>query len=107
MVPYYAAKQLSLSGRGAHRARTISSVPLPMTLGKMPPVALMHPMMGYPALVRMRALPVTADPLVAPAGPIPITTQPDISGGGRRTVFLDARWRRSNGNHGAYVVRAT
>jgi hypothetical protein len=77
-----------------------------MPLGEMPAIALTHPMVGYPALVRMRVLPVTADPLVAPAVPIPIATQPDISGGGRRTVFLDARWRRCNCNYGAYVIRA-
>jgi hypothetical protein len=83
---------------------TTKSVPLPMTLGHMPAIALMHPMVGDPALVRMRALPVTADPLVAPTIPIPIATQPDISGGGRRTVFLDARWRRRNRDYGAYVI---
>jgi hypothetical protein len=77
-----------------------------MPLGEMPAIALTHPMVRYPALVWMRALPVTADPFVAPAVPIPIATQPDISGGGWRTVFLDARWRRSNCNYGAYVIRA-
>src|ERR1700738_5202755 len=74
----------------------IYSASLPMPLGEMPAIALTHPMVAYPALVRMRVLPVTADPLMAPLVPPPIATQPDISGRGRRTVFLDARWRRSN-----------
>jgi hypothetical protein len=84
----------------------IYSASLPVPLGEVPAIALTHPMVGYPALVRMRMLPVTADPLVAPAVPIPIAPQPDISGRGRRTVFLDARWRRSNCNYGADVIRA-
>src|SRR5260370_356407 len=72
------------------------STSLPMALGEIPPTALPPPMGGSPALVRRRVPPVPAAPLVAPAVPIPIATQPDISGRGRRTVFLDTRWRRSN-----------
>jgi hypothetical protein len=79
---------------------------LPVTLGQIPAIALMHPMVGYPALVRMRVLPTTGDPLVPTTFPPPVATQPDISGGGRWTVFLDSDRRRGHHDGGAYVVPA-
>jgi hypothetical protein len=79
---------------------------LPVTLGEIPAIALMHPVVGYPALVRMRVLPMTGDPHVPTTFPAPIAAQPDIAGSGRRTVFLDSDRRRSDRDGGPYVISA-
>jgi hypothetical protein len=82
----------------------IISAALPMPLGEMPAIALMHPMVRHPSLVGMRVLPVTANPFVPTAIPAPVPAQPDVSGGGRGPVFLYARWRGSNCDNRAYVI---
>jgi hypothetical protein len=79
---------------------------LPVTLGEKPAIALMHPMVGYPALVRVRVLIMTGDPHVPTAFPTPVATEPDISGGGRRTVFLDPDRGWGHHDSGAYVIPA-
>jgi len=43
--------------------------PLPVPLDEEPAIALMHPMVGYPALVRMRVLPVASNPHMPTAFP--------------------------------------
>lgn len=82
----------------------IISTPLPMPLGEMPPIPLMHPTVGHPSLMRMRVLPVTANPFVPTAVPAPIPAQPDVSRGGRGPVFLYAGWGRGNRDNCAYVI---
>jgi hypothetical protein len=75
-----------------------------MPLSQIPPITLMHPMMGYPMLMRMRTIPVAANPYVLTAFPAPVATQPHIAGGGRRTIFLDPDRRRGHHDRGTRVI---
>jgi hypothetical protein len=60
--------------------------------------------MGYPALTRMGVIPMSADPDVTPAFPIPVASQPHIARGRRRPVFLYSGWRRLDGDDRADIV---
>jgi len=82
------------------------SATLPVTLNQVPAIALMHPMVRYPSLMRMRVLPVAGNPHVLAAFPPPITTRPNVAAlrGWSVRFYSDRRWGYHN--RGSSIVAA-
>jgi hypothetical protein len=60
--------------------------------------------MRYPMMSGPPGHPMTADPLVAAADPIPVAPDPYITRGRRNTNDLDSRRRRRHHHHAARIV---
>jgi hypothetical protein len=68
-----------------------------------PVITVIFPAVGNPAVARARCLPVTWDPFVPGASPVPEAVYPDMPDYRRRSDILNARRRR--GYHAAIKER--
>src|SRR5580658_1746455 len=72
----------------------------PVALAQTPATADLHPLMRHPVIARTRGLPVSADPDVTAADPVPVAAQPYVAGHRRCAIHLDL-WRRGCHRDGA------
>src|SRR5579871_5523792 len=70
----------------------------------MPPIPLMDPAVGNPALSGAGSLPATAHPFITASLPAPVTAYPYETRLGRRTVLLHERCRWRCGHDAANIV---